>query len=443
MARTGNGKRGWSLGARLGVALVVAAVVPMALLTRYSLDAGRDAVERSQLDAVEGSATVAATAVREYLAGVGARADQLATRADLVAYITGDRTGDAPGVGGEAAASDVATVTVYDTGGAVVAAEPAGATTGTAVAATSTPWFADAVAGRPSIGGIQPDPATGEASVTVAAPARNPGLAVVGVAAMEVRGADVLFAANEAPLSPGGQVLLVDPGGVVVAARDSRLAGAELGAVGLGSLAQAIDDAGAGTLTGLTLDGRGAQVAAWDEAVPGLVAVVLQPRGVFMGPIDRLSGTTTAVFVLVGLLAIAAAVLFARRLSRPVGVLTGAAERVEAGEPVDTEALAAVGRSSDDVGRLARVFATMAEQVASRERKLREQVRALKVEIDHERRRQAVDEVTDTDFFRDLQGRAAEMRARAKGVPPTEATPEAAQAGPDAGGAQAGQEPAS
>jgi nitrogen fixation/metabolism regulation signal transduction histidine kinase len=119
----------------------------------------------------------------------------------------------------------------------------------------------------------------------------------------------------------------------------------------------------------------------------------------------------------VGVLAILGAVVFARRLSRPVGVLTAAAVRIESDEPVDAEALATIGQTGDDVGRLARVFARMAEQVAVREKKLREQVRQLKVEIDQERRQKAVDEVTGTDFFKDLQGRAAEMRRRAKGEP--------------------------
>jgi hypothetical protein len=57
----------------------------------------------------------------------------------------------------------------------------------------------------------------------------------------------------------------------------------------------------------------------------------------------------------------------------------------------------------------------MAEQVKVREQRLKEQVRSLKVEVDQERRRKEVQEVTDSDFFRDLEGRAAEMRRRAKG----------------------------
>ena len=139
-----------------------------------------------------------------------------------------------------------------------------------------------------------------------------------------------------------------------------------------------------------------------------------------MGPINQLGTTTLIMFIVVGLLAVVAAVLIGRRLSRPVGVLTAAAGRLEAGEPFDDDALAAIGRSQDDVGRLARVFARMAEQVAVRERKLREEVRALRIEIDEERRRDAVAEVIDTDFFRDLEGRAAEMRRRARGETPPE-----------------------
>ena len=44
-----------------------------------------------------------------------------------------------------------------------------------------------------------------------------------------------------------------------------------------------------------------------------------------------------------------------------------------------------------------------------------EMPKRVKVEVDQERRRKEVEEVTDSDFFRDLEGRAAEMRRRAKG----------------------------
>jgi hypothetical protein len=413
-ARDRMDPRRWSLGSKIGLALVVAALVPMAVLALFSLDAGRQAVERAQLDSVKGSATEAAVATRQYLDGVAIRADQLGTRADVVAYLTGDRTGPAPDLG-ELESNDVNSVLLALPDGTVVDIEVEDIIGRTARSVVSEDWFAGASSGLITIAPVVVNPESGVASVTVAAPARNPGSGVVGVAAIDVRGLDVSKALSQAQVASGGQSLLVDDSGTVVVARDSRVVGRTLDDLGLGSLATAIDESKLGTLTGVTLQGRGSQVAAFNEVYDGMTAVVLQPESVFLGPIDRLGTITWLMFGVVGVLAVAGAVAVGRRLSRPVGVLTSAAVQIEANEPVDDDALARIGRSGDDVGRLARVFAKMAEQVVVRERRLREQVKALKVEIDHERRQRAVDEVTDTDFFRDLQGRAAEMRRRAKG----------------------------
>lgn len=408
--------RRWSLGTKIGLALVVAALVPMAVLALFSLDAGRQAVETAQLDSVEGSATEAAVGVRQYLDGVAVRADQLGTRADVVAYLTGDRTEPAPSLG-ELESNDVNSVLLAAPDGIVVDVEVDDQTERTPRSVVSLDWFIDARSGLITIAPVVVNPASGVSSVTVAAPARNPGSGVVGVVAIDVRGLDVLNALGQAQVASGAQTLLVDADGTVVVGRDSRVVGRTLNDLGLGALAEAIDSSALGTITGVSLENRGPQVAAFNEVYTGVTAVVLQPESVFLGPIDRLATITWFLFVVVGLLAVAAAVLLGRRLSKPVGVLTAAAVHIEANEPVDDEELARIGRSNDDVGRLARVFAKMAEQVVVRERRLREQVKALKVEIDHERRQRAVDEVTDTDFFRDLQGRAAEMRRRAKGEP--------------------------
>ena len=414
--------RTWTLGARIGVALVVAALVPMAVLSWFSIDAGRQAVETAQLDSVEGSATESAVAVREYLAGVSARADALGTRPDVVEYLKSVNANPfavAPATVNlaESGNSDVAVVTLAARDGSVTDSESSPTAEPTAGSVADQGWFTDAVAGRPTVVPPELNPTSGVSSVTVAAPARNPGEGVIGVAAIEVRGLDVLASLNQAQLAPGGQSWLVDANGRVLMARDSRVVGRTLDELGLGPLQTAISQSSLGTLTGVDLVGRGLQVAAFNEVTPGVTAVVLQPEAVFLGPIDRLGNITWLLFTVVGVLAVVGAVVFARRLSRPVGVLTAAAVRIESDEPVDAEALAVIGQTGDDVGRLARVFARMAEQVAVREKKLREQVRQLKVEIDQERRQKAVDEVTGTDFFKDLQGRAAEMRRRAKGDP--------------------------
>lgn len=53
----------------------------------------------------------------------------------------------------------------------------------------------------------------------------------------------------------------------------------------------------------------------------------------------------------------------------------------------------------------------MAETIRGREETLRRQVEKLTIQVDQAKRRQAVDEVVETDFFRDLQSKAQTMRA--------------------------------
>ena len=92
-----------------------------------------------------------------------------------------------------------------------------------------------------------------------------------------------------------------------------------------------------------------------------------------------------------------------------VSRVTGAAAALEAGD-ADLGDLASVAARDDALGVLARRFESMAREVLAREARLREQVRELRIEIDHARQAQQVAEITETDFFRDLSGRAADLR---------------------------------
>jgi len=74
------------------------------------------------------------------------------------------------------------------------------------------------------------------------------------------------------------------------------------------------------------------------------------------------------------------------------------------------ETLDGVAGRQDELGLLARVFQQMARDVYERERRLREQVQQLRIEIDDARAEQKVAEITDTDYFRDLEKRASTLR---------------------------------
>jgi two-component system cell cycle response regulator len=92
-----------------------------------------------------------------------------------------------------------------------------------------------------------------------------------------------------------------------------------------------------------------------------------------------------------------------------VSRVTGAAAALEAGE-TDLGDLAQVALRTDALGVLARRFETMAREVRAREERLREQVRELRIEIDHANQARQVAEITETDFFRDLRSRANDLR---------------------------------
>ena len=116
--------------------------------------------------------------------------------------------------------------------------------------------------------------------------------------------------------------------------------------------------------TGIVLI-RGEQHIARAEQVAADVLVVLQrPLGEALAPYNRLFG----ILALVGgaglLLAILGAILVARRVSRPVLALAGAARRVAAGD-FDT---AVAVRQSDELGELAGTFNEMVAGLRDRER---------------------------------------------------------------------------
>jgi two-component system cell cycle response regulator len=92
-----------------------------------------------------------------------------------------------------------------------------------------------------------------------------------------------------------------------------------------------------------------------------------------------------------------------------VSRVTGAAAALEGGD-LKLASLDEVTARTDALGVLARRFVSMAREVQARESRLREQVRELKIEIDHAHQARQVAEITETDFFRDLQSRASGLR---------------------------------
>jgi CheY-like chemotaxis protein len=95
---------------------------------------------------------------------------------------------------------------------------------------------------------------------------------------------------------------------------------------------------------------------------------------------------------------------------RQVALVTTAAAEVEAGQ-FTLASLDEVSARSDALGQLGRVFQRMAHEVYAREQSLRQQVLALRIQIDEAKKAREVAEITESDYFRDLKERAQHLRS--------------------------------
>jgi CheY-like chemotaxis protein len=96
-----------------------------------------------------------------------------------------------------------------------------------------------------------------------------------------------------------------------------------------------------------------------------------------------------------------------------VGRVTAAAAAIQSNS-FQLESLDEVAGRSDELGQLAQVFQEMARQVYAREQHLQRQVQQLRIEIDHARKAREVAEITESDYFQQLLGKAEELRNRTR-----------------------------
>jgi DNA-binding response OmpR family regulator len=99
---------------------------------------------------------------------------------------------------------------------------------------------------------------------------------------------------------------------------------------------------------------------------------------------------------------------------RNVARVTDAAAAVEA-ETFDPDSLADVAARPDELGQLARVFQRMAREVYAREQRLKQQVQQLRIELDEVKQARQVADITETEYFQQLQAEAQNLRGILEG----------------------------
>ena len=229
--------------------------------------------------------------------------------------------------------------------------------------------------------------------------------------------------------APGGRVLVVDDERLnrmllrrALEAEGHSVVEAENGRLALDALAtEAVDVVlldivmpeldGYGTLAAIKADANVAHIPV--IVISGVDDIASVVRCIEMGATDYLPKPFQPAILRARL----EASLSAKRLRdleleylEQVSKVTSAAAALEDGT-FDAGSLGDVQGRSDALGILARRFGTMAAEVRAREERLRAQVRELRIEIDHARQQKRVAEITETDFFRDLRSRAADLRS--------------------------------
>ncbi len=94
--------------------------------------------------------------------------------------------------------------------------------------------------------------------------------------------------------------------------------------------------------------------------------------------------------------------------------LTRVADRIGVGDYDQDFSSLHKERFQDEVDKLASVFELMVGKVYTREKDLRARVQQLEIMIDQGKRDREVQQIVDSDFFQDLQGKVNEMRSRFK-----------------------------
>ena len=95
--------------------------------------------------------------------------------------------------------------------------------------------------------------------------------------------------------------------------------------------------------------------------------------------------------------------------------LTDAAAALE-NDTFDPDSLSDVAGRDDALGQLTRLFQRMVREFYVRERRLKQQVAELRIEVDKTKQAQQVKEITGSDYFKQLRGQANELREKMENV---------------------------
>lgn len=268
-------------------------------------------------------------------------------------------------------------------------------------------------------------------------PVRSPRGEIMGVTLIKIRTEDIWLIINTLQLGSLHYVFLIDQQGIIISHPDPSLVYHSLVPLPSQTLKQIVDTGryGVDEIQSLNIPAFKVMVKAKQPGhftyqvrsqIPQIVGFaplatqpwvvgVSQPQAEFTAPLKRLIWLHGSSVVVVGGITAIMALLLGLSISQPIHALTVAAQALES-DDFDAhvlelhQSLVKLAHRQDDIGQLVRVFLQMAEQVRTRDQKLKMQVQELRIEIDETKRAKQVTEITDNEYFQQLQTKIQKLK---------------------------------
>ncbi len=380
----------WPMAAKMSLAMVATALLPMLIVAYYNLDRTQEHVATVELANLERLAQSTAGRISQLLGDSRNLADYVGTDDDFVAFLQKPTPAGTQEIlrklqGLVKANPDIQFTMVMDTAGnAVVATDPN-------VMGKNfkfREYFKEAMEGRRHMTGIIVGSVAGAAGVFYSRPVFDTKGGVIG-AVMRIKAEPIGRMLAQAQVGIERTPFLVDEDGVVVWHPDEKQMFKSLVPLKKSALDEIIADQRfrrakieslneprlAGSMVGAKQRGNVSyysNVSQREEIagyapVPGTswVVGVSESRDYFGAAIDRLFQNVLLSVVLVGAAFVLIGLWFARSIVRPIEQLTGAAHALKSGD-YDKANIAV--RANDEVGQLARTFNVMIDVLRQRER---------------------------------------------------------------------------
>ncbi|MCG6136863.1 MAG: HAMP domain-containing protein [Nostoc sp. LLA-1] len=444
----------WSIAAKISVALVSVALIPMSFTTYYNLRQSLDSVEAGEYRKLELLATSTASRLDQLMIDIQRVVVQVSSDRNVVNFLAASRSSERSALRPNlqqmlqnifSSNPDFDAVFVMDRHGrAIASTDPNFLGQNYAF----REYFRSSIQGKSYVSSILVGETTKRPGMFFSHPVRSPSGEIVGVTVLKIKGEAIWAIADALQVGSQSYTFLIDQHGVIIGHFNKSLLYHSLLPLPPETLKQVVKDRryALNQIQSLDIPELKVMVKAKSaghttyrfppQQMPRIVGFaplqeqpwvlgVSQPTENFTEPLQRLIWLHGGSMLIVSGITAIIALFLARRISQPIYALTAAAQSLEQ-DDFDSRVLELrpklekLASSQDDMGQLVRVFLGMAEQVRIRDQKLKMQVRELHIEIDETKRASNVAEITENEHFRQLQQKIQKLREHKVTVSETE-----------------------